>query len=197
MLEKITVSLQAYYDTVIGAKNILEKALVQIRENYNGALLAEKTNEVQSVYNQTLEESRTTDYNVCLEVLNGVEEMVQEIMKVPVPADFPATLEALKQINDPSKFEIETAVGAYRNNYYAYRAICDYLKVVKPIMVDDILEGISDIKNNIKKCFYTDNVDGYHFLNWKDGTLIPSYDEQFTAFCEGRFDDVNNNGSES
>ena len=194
MLEKITVSLQAYYDTVIGAKSILENALVQVRENYKGALLAEKTKEVQDVYNQTLEESRTANYNACLEVLNGVEGTVQEIMKVPVPADFTATLEALKQIKDPSKVELETAIGAYRNNYYAYRAICDYLKVVKPITVDDILEGVSNIRTNIHSCFYTDNVDGYHFLNWKDGTLIPSFDEQFTAFCEGRFEDAD--GSE-
>jgi len=190
MLERISVSLQTYYDTAIGAMNILEKGLAQVRETYIGAVLAEKTKELQDVYNETLKESRETNYGVCTEVLNGIDELVQEILKVPVPADFIATLEALKQINNPSKAEIETAVGAYRNNYYAYRAICDYLKTEKPVTVDDILEDVSYIRSNVYECFYSDNLDGYHFLNWKDGTLMSTFDEKFTAFCDGRFEDI-------
>ena len=200
MLEGITVALQSYYDTATSAKNILDNALVQVRENYIGASLAEKTKEVQDVYNQTLDESRKTNYDACMEVLNGVEERVQEIVKVPVPADFPATLEALKQINNPSKTELETLVGAYRNNYYAYRAIRDYLKVPTPsftigrdtylLTLDGIQEAILDIKDILHKCFFSDNVDGYHFLNIKDGTQISSYDALFTSFCDGRFEDI-------
>jgi len=192
MLEGITVALQSYYDTATSAKNILESALVQIRENYIGATLAEKTKEIQTVYNDTLKESREKNFNACVEILDGIDAKVQEIVKVPVPADFTATLEALKQIKEPSKVEVETVVDAYRNNYYAYRAICDYLKIkTKPVTIDDIQEDLSDIRSNLHKCFFSDGIDGYHFLNWKDGstTIIP-YDAVITAFCDSRFEDA-------
>lgn len=114
MLEGITVALQSYYDTANGAKNILESAVAQIKANYIGAMLAEKMKEAQEIYNNTLAESRKTNFDACIEILDDVANQARKVVEVSVPADFISTLEALKQMKELTKTEVETVVGACR-----------------------------------------------------------------------------------
>ncbi len=190
MIEGITIALQSYYDTASSAKAILEDAITQIKNNYIGLMLTEKIGEAQDIYNTTLNESRQENYNVCLEILGGVSDQVKKVLEVPVPTDFIATLEALKQVKEPTEKEVDTVVNAYKNNYFAYRAICDFLKTSKPVTVDDLEEDLETLKKELHNCFYSDNIEGYHFRNWKDGTILASYDELVKAFVEGRFEDA-------
>ncbi|MBR4435139.1 MAG: hypothetical protein IKS90_03470 [Clostridia bacterium] len=190
MIEGIGIALQSYHDTAISAKAILESAIAQINANYIGAMLAEKTKEAKEIYNSTLAESRTENYDACLAILDEVAGQAKKIVEQPVPSDFISTLEALKQMKEPTKTEIETVVGAYKNNYFAYRAICDFLKLPKPVTVDVINDDIADIKSGLYKCFYSYNVEAYRFRNWIEGNILASYDEVFRAFCEGRFEDA-------
>lgn len=191
MLEGITVALQSYYDTANGAKNILESAVAQIKSNYIGAMLAEKMKEAQEIYNNTLAESRKTNFDACVAILDDVANQARKVVEVSVPADFISTLEALKQMKEPTKTEVETVVGAYKNNYFAYRAICDILKIApKPVTIDEIIAELGSIRNGLHQCFYSDNIEGYHFRNMKDGIIISSSDDVFRAFIEGRFEDA-------
>ena len=87
--------------------------------------------------------------------------------------------------------EVETVVGTYKNNYFAYRAICDILKIApKPVTIDEIIAELGNIRNELHQCFYSDNIEGYHFRNMKDGIIISSSDDVFRAFIEGRFEDA-------
>lgn len=191
MLEGITIALQSYYDTASGAKDILESAVAQIKNNYIGAMLAEKMKEAQEIYNNTLAESRTANFNACVQILDEVANQAKKVVENPVPSDFISTLEAIKQMDEPTKAEVETVVGAYKNNYFAYRAICDFLKISpKPVTIDDIVADLENIRNELHQCFYSDNIEGYHFRNMKDGIIISSSDEVFRAFIEGRFEDA-------
>lgn len=191
MLEGITVALQSYYDTANGAKNILESAVAQIKANYIGAMLAEKMKEAQEIYNNTLAESRKTNFDACIEILDDVANQARKVVEVSVPADFISTFEALKQMKELTKTEVETVVGAYKNNYFAYRAICDILKIApKPVTIDEIIAELGNIRNELHQCFYSDNIEGYHFRNMKDGIIISSSDDVFRAFIEGRFEDA-------
>lgn len=194
MIEGIGIALQSHYDTANGAKAILENAVAQIKANYIGAMLAEKMKEVQVGYNNTMQESRTTNFNACVAILDQVQEQARKVVESPVSPDFSSTLEALKLLKNPTQKEIETLIGAYKNNYFAYRAICDFLgdksNVVKPVTIDDIDEDIAYIKENLHACFYRDSVEGYHFRNWKDGNILESFDDIFKAFTEGRFEDI-------
>ena len=191
MIEGITIALQSYYDTASGAKDILESAVAQIKNNYIGAMLAEKMKEAQEIYNNTLAESRTANFNACVQILDEVANQAKKVVENPVPSDFISTLEAIKQMDEPTKAEIETVVGAYKNNYFAYRAICDFLKISpKPVTIDDIVADLGSIRNDLHQCFYSDNIEGYHFRNMKDGTILSSYDEVFKAFIDGRFEDA-------
>ena len=194
MIEGIGIALKSYYDTVTTAKSVLEKAMEQIRENYIGATLAEKTKEAQDTFNTTMNECKDNNYNACVAVLDEVHANALKVVEMPVPTDFTATLEALKQMKNPTAREVETVVGAYKNNYFAYRAICDYLKVtdrgIRPVTIDDIESDIASIRQNVRDCIYRDNIDGYHFMNWMNGTILASYDEVFTAFIDGRFEEI-------
>ena len=146
--------------------------------------------EAQEIYNNTLAESRKENYDACLAILSEVADQAKKVVEVPVPSDFISTLEALKQMKEPTKTEVETVVGAYKNNYFAYRAICDFLKLLKPVTIDDINSDLADIRSGLHQCFYSDNVEAYHFKNWMEGIILASYDEIFRAFCEGRFEDA-------
>lgn len=166
MLEGITVALQSYYDTANGAKNILESAVAQIKANYIGAMLAEKMKEAQEIYNNTLAESRKTNFDACIAILDDVANQARKVVEVSV-------------------------VGAYKNNYFAYRAICDILKIApKPVTIDEIIAELGSIRNELHQYFYSDNIEGYHFRNMKDGIIISSSDDVFRAFIEGRFEDA-------
>lgn len=194
MLEGITVALQSYYDTATSAKGILESAMEQIKTNYIGATLAEKTKEVQDAYNDTMKESRETNYSACVEILENIRSQVKQFVETPVPSEFISTLETMKQIKDPTEKEIEAVIGSYKNNYFAYRAICEYLGGVSKgfivTTIDDIEGEIDYIRSNLHDCFYSNNIEGYHFRNWKDGTILSNKDEIIRAFAEGRFEDV-------
>lgn len=191
MIEGIGIALKSYYDTANGAKDILESAIAQINNNYIGAMLAEKTKEAKEIYNNTLADSRQTNYEACLAILDEVAGQARKVVEQPVSPDFISTLEALKQMDFPTEKEVQTVVGAYKNNYFAYRAICDFLKIVpKPVTIDDIDEDLADIRSGLHQCFYSDNIEAYHFRNWMEGTILASYDEVFRAFCEGRFEDA-------
>lgn len=190
LLEGITVALQSHYNTASGAKAIIESAVAQIKANYIGAMYAEKMKEAQEIYNNTLAESRKTNFDACIDILDDVANQARKVVEVPVPADFISTLEALKQMKEPTKTEVETVVGAYKNNYFAYRAICDFLGTAKPVTIDDIDLEIAYIRNELHQCFYSDNIEDYHFRNMKDGIIISSSDDVFRAFIEGRFEDA-------
>lgn len=190
MLEGIGIALRTHYDTANGAKNILENAVAQIKANYIGAMLAEKMNEVQAVYNNTMQESKDSNYNACIAILDQIQEQARKVVENPVSPDFSSTLDALKLLNNPTPKEIETVVGAYKNNYFAYRAICDFLGVIKPMTIDDIDEDIAYIKENLHACFYRDSIEGYHFMNWLSGHPYEDFDDIFRAFTEGRFEDI-------
>lgn len=191
MLEGIKTALQSYYDTANGAKAILKQATAQIDANYRGTLYASKLKEAKDLYNGTLDESRKENYSACMAILDEVAVQARKVLETPVPTDFTAMLEALKQIKNPTKAEVESVVGAYKNNYFAYRAIYDFLDVSpKPVTIDDIDKDIAYIRDNLYMCFYSYEVETYNYRNWKDGTLVKHFDEKFRAFIEGRFEDA-------
>lgn len=190
MIEGITIALQSHYDTVKGATDILEKTLTQIKTNYIGAMLAEKIGEAKEIYNNTVADSRNANYKACVQILDEVMEQSKKVLEVPVPSDFTATIEALKAVKDKTPTEMKTVGDAYKNNYFAYRAICDIMGGVKPVTIADIEESVDYLKENLYRCFYSDNLEAYRFQNWLKGSLISSADEMFTAFIEGRFEDA-------
>ena len=191
MLEGITIALKTHYDTAIEAQEILEDAIAKIGEKYISAKYAEMTGEAKDIYNKALDESRQKNYDTCIQILDQIKEQAEQVVSVPVPTEFVSRLEALKLIKEPTEKEIESLVETYKNNYFAYRSICDFLNVLeKPVTIDEIKEYIVYIKTNLYICFYSDNVQWYHYRNWMEGTLIPNYDQLFTAFLEGRFEEA-------
>lgn len=198
MIEGIGIALKAHYDTANGAKNILESAITQINNNYIGAMLAEKTKEAKEIYNSTLADSRQTNYEACIAILDEVANQAKKVVEQPVSPDFISTLEAMKNVKDKTPKEIESVVGTYRNNYWAYRAICTFLggslKGFNVVTLDEILDAVDELKKTIHDCFFKYNVseDGYQYRNVMTGELLPDYDKAFVAFIDGRFEDATN-----
>ncbi|MGN0454505.1 MAG: hypothetical protein ACI4G1_04950 [Ruminococcus sp.] len=196
MLEGIGIALQTHRNTVIGAKEILKTAIEQIKANYKGAMLSEKMKEVKEIYNNTVEESRNNNYKSCVEILDDVESQAKKIVESPVSSDFITTFEAIKELKNISKEEIEIIAGVYKNNYISYRMICEFLggasKGFNYLTIDDIKKDIEYVELHIYQCIKNDSVNEYHYRNWADGELLSLFDKVFRAFTEGKFDDAVN-----
>ena len=193
MLEGIKTALKDYYDIGTDAEKGLKSKIETIKKEYvdSGTKYAEKLGEAQEVYNSVLRESKEKYYNICVSILDTVYDHIKKVIETPVPVDFVSTFEAFKTIKNFTPRERESIINTYKNNYYAYRAICDFLKITpKPLTIDDIYKEIEYLKSNIHTCFYSDNLNGYHFHNWMDGKIIARLDEVFKAFCESRFEDA-------
>ena len=112
MIEGIGISLKNFYDTANNAKAILESAMDQIKANFIGAMLAEKTKEARETFNNTMSEIRNSNFDASVAILDEVLANAHKVVEMPVPTDFVSTLEALKSVKHPTAKEVETVVGA-------------------------------------------------------------------------------------
>lgn len=193
MLEKISLALQTYASVYTGAARMFEEVKKELDANYKGALYASKLGESKEIYESTLTSSREENYSVCVDVLEGVKKQIQAVASEPIEDDFNATLAALKVIKNPTKTEIQAIIGRYRNNYLAYRAICDLFdkELCATITIDDVLDACDELSDMLHRCFYGgEGIEGYFYQLMLQGDYIGKYDELFRSFITRDFDIV-------
>jgi len=195
MIETIGIALKTYATVYTGATEIYDKTRTDLHENYKGNLFADKMREAQELYNNTLNESRSAQWKACLDALDQVRDKVKEVIGRPIEGDFSATLDAVKAMKHPSRTELEAIAGRYKGNYLAYRAIVDAvgdkLTGFPMITADDVFEACDDLQALLHPCFFGgEGVTGYKFRLMLQGDLVAKYDNLFTAFMEGRFDEA-------
>lgn len=191
MLEKITNSMKSHVDTMSKAKELCSKALKDIERDYAGKLKESKLAEAKENYSEALKQSIDINYSVSMLCLDNVKAKVESIISKPINSELINTLEALKNIKNPTPTELEALTQPFKSNYLSYRAICDTVKQNKEHIVscDDIFEDIGYLKKYIKECYYLD-INSYKVRLLLDGAFIKKYDDKFTAFIDCRFDDA-------
>lgn len=194
MLEKIKVALQEFKDTYEGATKIYKEARKDLHDNYRGNMFTVKLTEAKDLYENTLQSARIDNLAVCVGIIDSVREQAKAIISVPVSPEFPATLEAIKNIKNPSDAELDGIIGNFKNNYVAYRAICDAIggtaKGYTTVTYDDILKYCDVLENMLRNCFYSYSVSDYNYRVLLEGDVLDGYDALFTTFTEGHFDEI-------
>lgn len=196
MLENITVALQAFANTYEGATRIWKTTRKDIESNYAGNLKTQKMNEAKNVYESTISQSRDNNFSDCLNVLESIREQAMKVVSTPVDSNFSSAIEVLKVMNEPTKTEIDAIVGQYKYNYFSYRVICDVLggkeKGYSVTTIDDVMDAAAALESKLRDCFYGNggSPERYIYRLMLQGDYIGKYDEFFSAFIEGRFDDA-------
>lgn len=193
MLEKISMALETFASIYEGATKVFDDAKKDLHENYKGNLFADKMKEAKDLYEKTVDDSRSEQWNICVSILDQVRAKAKEVITKPIEGDFSATLDAVKAMKEPSRKELEALADRYKGNYFAYRAFVDALgdrlAGYYVITVDEVLEACDDLQMMLHRCFYDgEGVTGYYYRLMLQGDYIGKYDELFTSFMEGRFD---------
>lgn len=194
MIEKISVLLNAHKETYDRATAIFQEQKAKILAEYKTQIAVQKLKEVKDIYDQEIFTSQQETFSGCNAVLDEVREKVKDIASRPVDANFPAVVAALKAMNNPSRAELYAITGAYKNNYVAYRAICDLVGgeavTGKHVATVDEVLGVCDfLTGELHKAIF-DNPTCYIFRLFLQGDFLAKRDEFFTAFVEGRFEDA-------
>lgn len=194
MLEKIKEAVIAHKNIYDEATNVFNAARKDLHENYKGNLFTAKMNEAKQVYEDTLMESRESNYATCVEVLTNIGIKAQGVITEPVPADFPATLEAIRAMKNLTKAEMNAFVNRYKGNYLAYRAICDVVGGAKngfaAVTIDKVTEMIERLEADLHNYFYDFHTNSYRTRLFCEGSVFDAPDAFFTAFLNGRFEEA-------
>lgn len=195
MLEKITADLEAFKAIHVGATKIWNDTRKEIDANYRGNLQATKMTAAKETYENTLAQARDKYWADITEELNTIREQVRTIVTRPVEPDFPATLETLRAIKHPTPVEIEGIVERYRNNYLSWRAICDVMAEThktsfRVIRADRVVESVARLEVELHECIFGMNPDTYIYRLMLQGEYMGNYDDMFTEFIAGRYEEA-------
>lgn len=193
MMEAIKNALETHKGTVIAATNTFQAVKHDTNLNYKGKLFTEKMKTAKQAFDDACKQSREKTEMICQDVLNGIREKANAVIIQDTPADFPATLEVLKAMQQPTKTEVEAIIGKYKSNYLAYRAICDVVGGAvagyDPITIDDIIESLAALETMLHRVIYG-SIDDYMFRLVTEGNYLDRYDDFYTSFLEGRFSEA-------
>lgn len=194
MLERITTALMAYKMTYDGASEIYRKTRKEIDANYIGNLKSTKINDAKAAYEKTLADSREQNWNIIAEVLDDIQNKANVIVSRPVEPDFPATLETLRAISNPSERELAGIIERYKSNYMSYRAICDMLggasKGFPIVTVDEVFDAVDNLRVILHSCIYGENTNTYNYRLMLQGDYMGNIDDLLSRFIDGRYDEA-------
>ena len=128
------------------------------------------------------------------DVLDSVKSKVVSVTEKEIPEAFESTLNIIKNLEKPTKSEVESISGMYFKNYLCYRSLCDVLKQkgynLPVVKLDDILADIESLRNEIKKAVFGSSPEAYTYKALMHGELLESYESRFNMFLDGRFEEM-------
>lgn len=200
MLEKTIQAVKDLDNTINAAKNEFQNAQKTILETYKEPAATEKLTEARDVRTEIEVRETQAAKAIVVEDFAKVREMVGETVTQAVPADFVATLEALKAKGDKiTEYEAASFLKKYSGNYTAYSAILNLLHqsgkggdmhLVTPDMMD---ERITFWENKIltwmqgRAGIAGESDYMSRLLTTSKGNPIQALADEVEAFCNGSF----------
>lgn len=192
--EKIISNLEIYAETYNKATEFWENVRNQIMREYKEDFQADRLSSAKDVYEKTLSDARNEIMSSIDDVLDSVKAKVVSVTEKEIPEAFKSTLNIIKNLEKPTKSEVESISGMYFNNYLCYRSLCDVLKQkgynLPVVKLDDILADIESLRNEIKKAVFGSSPEAYTYKALMHGELLESYESRFNMFLDGRFEEM-------
>ena len=166
-------------------------AMKKIHADYGNSRVGnQKLEELKSSYDAARMEARNNGLAVVKEVFDDLEKKINDAITAPVPADFAATLEAIKATGSAlSANEAELYIQKYCGNYTAYRSLVslfDGLKVCKvfPVTYDHIMYDFNRMRGYAEG-FFRDSIGSYMSrLFLADSNPMRVFDAGISSFLE-------------
>jgi len=178
------------------AQGVLRSEKEKINATYKGQAMEKKLSEAKAMHEKEMIAQRQKAYDTVIADIADARRSVSETISAAVPADFPATLAALKAKGGYiSDYEGRIFLEKFKGNYLAFSALVDVLHgekkaldvfLVKP---DTIEEKITLLENLVLDWIQANEYDSWTaaFLTdeaytpiLKDGALVQS-------FIDGKF----------
>lgn len=192
--EKIISNLEIYAETYNKATELWENVRNQIMREYKEDFQADRLSSAKDVYEKTLSDARNEIMGAIDDVLDSVKSKVVSVTEKEIPEAFEPTLNIIKNLEKPTKSEVESISGMYFKNYLCYRSLCDVLKQkgynLPVVKLDDILADIESLRNEIKKAVFGSSPEAYTYKALMHGELLESYESRFNMFLDGRFEEM-------
>lgn len=192
--EKIISNLEIYAETYNKATELWENVRNQIMREYKEDFQADRLSSAKDVYEKTLADSRNEIMGAVDDVLDSVKSKVVSVTEKGIPEAFESTLNIIKNLEKPTKNEVESISGMYFKNYLCYRSLCDVLKQkgynLPVVKLDDILADIESLRNEIKKAVFGSSPEAYTYKALMHGELLESYESRLNMFLDGRFEEM-------
>lgn len=192
--ERIINNLEIYAETYNKATELWENIRNQIITEYKEEFQADKLSEAKDVYEKTLSDAKNEIIGAIDSELDGMRAKIISATEKEIPEEFNTTLNIIKDLEKPTKSEVDSISGMYFKNYLCYRSLCDVLKQkgynLPVVKLDDVLEDVERLRKEIKKAVYSSSPDSYPYRALMHGELLERYESSFNNFLEGRFEDM-------
>ena len=147
ILDKTYQAVKDLDSVIHAAKEEFLTAQKAILGTYKEPIATQKLTEARAIREEIEVRETQKAKEIAVADFAKVREMVYETVTQPVPADFPATLEALKVKGDKiTVSEAESFLKKYKDNYTAYSAILNLLHQLRK--ADDLYLKTPDAMEN-------------------------------------------------
>lgn len=157
LFEKTLQGIKDLDSVLSTAKDTFQAERKRLMDTYKDAVFAQKVKEIKRVYDETQAQQKALCLNIVQEEFSAVREKVSMVVTAAPPADFPATLEAIRASGKAiSEYEAAALLEKYKGNYLAYRTLAEVLHQfgrAKGVLLnspDSLMEELEDIENMVK-----------------------------------------------
>ena len=96
LFEKTLQGIKDLDSVLSTAKDTFQAERKRLMDTYKDAVFAQKVKEIKRVYDETQAQQKALCLNIVQEDFSAVREKVSMVVTAAPPADFPATLEAIR-----------------------------------------------------------------------------------------------------
>lgn len=194
-LTKTMHAVKDYASAIQAARNEFEAAKGQILSTYKDPVATQKLGEAREALSAFEMKEKYNAREAIQKDFEAVRKQVNEFVMVPVSADFGATLEALKSMQNISDSEANAFIEKYKDNYISFRAVLDELHKagkaadIRYCAVDYIETKLSDLENMLLNWVQSYVGNGYYtaLLTSEEHTPILKVAEEVEAFIAGGY----------
>lgn len=196
IFEKTNKAVMEFDAAMIAAKKKADEDRAYIMDRYNNTTLSEKLAEVQEELTNAETEARKAIKEVIAPDFDSVRKAVTDVVSESVPADFPATLEAVKVKGEKlTTYEAKAFLEKYKSNYLAFNSMLQTMQdnghynSILPVKPDEIMAKIDELQKRLEDWINNYRKQDYYTLliAKNKGQFINTTADTIQAFIDGGF----------
>ena len=191
LFEKTLQGIKNLDSVLSTAANTFKTEKERIMGTYKEDVFVQKVNELKKVFDETVEQQKQACRETVQSDFSAVRERINKVVTVSPPADFPATLEAVrvsgKSISD---YEATVLLEKYNGNYLAYRTLAEVLhqqgkaEDVLVMQPDAILREIEDTETKFMQIINDGSISLWGALFLEEE---PTMEDMVQRFLDGQY----------